>query len=375
MSVFRAAHSGAATPAAAVDACLAGLRAAGPIARPQEALGFLYASDAFAGELGRMLASLRESTGVVHWVGSLGMGVIATGKEYFDEPALAVMIAELPAGSFRVFPTIERSLDRFRAEARGWINERQPTLALVHGDSSNERLPALLEALTAEASGFLVGGLTSSRGPQSQVADEVTEGGVSGVLFSSEIAVATGLSQGCRPIGPSHVISACRDNLLIELDGRPALEVFKEDLRSALVEGEAPSAGAFHAALPIPESDTGDYLVRNLMGADPARGWLAIGAMAEEGGKIMFCRRDGKSAKRDLEEMLARLKARVGERPKGAVYYSCVARGPNLFGPESAELGLLREVLGEVPLVGFFCNGEISNARLYGYTGVLALFL
>ena len=375
MSAFRSAHSGAASAAAAVAACLAQLRAAGPLARPEDALGFVYASDGFAGELGRILAALREGTGIAHWVGSLGMGVIATGKEYFDEPALAVMIAELPPGAFRVFPTIEASLERFLAAEGGWIREKQPSLALVHGDAGNVHLPHLLEALSAEASSFLVGGLTSSRGAQSQIADEVTTGGVSGVLFSSEVAVATGLSQGCSPIGASHTISACRDNLLIELDGRPALEVFKEDVRSVLPEGAAQAAGSFHAALPIPGSDTGDYLVRNLMGADAARGWLAIGEIPTEGGKIIFCRRDGRSAKRDLEEMLSRLKARIGLKPRGAVYYSCVARGPNLFGPDSAELGLLRESLGELPLVGFFCNGEISNARLYGYTGVLALFL
>ncbi|MFI4988902.1 MAG: FIST C-terminal domain-containing protein, partial [Alphaproteobacteria bacterium] len=138
---------------------------------------------------------------------------------------------------------------------------------------------------------------------------------------------------------------------------------------------EATGAGSIHAALPIRGSDMGDYLVRNLAGADAARGWLAIAAEVESGGKIMFCRRDAASARRDLAQMLQRLKARAKGDVKGAVYYSCVARGPNLFGPGSAELGVLRDALGDVPLVGFFCNGEISNARLYGYTGVLALFL
>ena len=375
MSAFRSAHSGAARAADAAKACVAELRAAGPLERPEEALGFVYASDGFAGELGTVLAYLRAATGVAHWVGSLGMGVLATGKEYFDEPALAVMIATLPAGSFRVFPTIAHSLDGFRAALGGWIKAKQPGLALVHGDPSNRRLPDLLEELTAEASSFLVGGLTSSRGAQSQVADEITRGGVSGVLFAADVAVATGLSQGCTPIGPSHTISTARDNILVELDGRPALEVFKEEVAGVAARGAALSEGSFHAALPIPGSDTGDYLVRNLVGMDAARGWLAIGEVPAEGGKVLFCRRDSESAKRDLEHMLTRLKARVQGTPRGAVYYSCVARGPNLFGPGSAELGLLREVLGEVPLVGFFCNGEISNARLYGYTGVLALFL
>jgi len=375
MTAFRFAHSNGSSSAEAARECAAALRAAGPVGGSGEALGFLYASDAFAGELADILLYLRAETGVAHWVGTVGTGVLATGKEYFDEPALAVMIGVLPSGSFRIFPTVERSLEGFRAANAGWIKEKQPTLALVHGDPRNQHLPGLLEDLTAETASFLLGGLTSSRGAHGQVADEVTSGGVSGVLFSAEVAVATGLSQGCTPIGPSHTISACRDNVLIELDGRPALEVFKEDVGKLLQGGSARALRSLHAALPVRGTDTGDYLVRNLMGIDAERGWLAIGEVPAQGDEIIFCRRDGESAKHDLERMLTRLKARLKGSPKGAVYYSCVARGPNLFGPGSAELGLLRQALGEVPLVGFFCNGEISNARLYGYTGVLALFM
>jgi small ligand-binding sensory domain FIST len=91
------------------------------------------------------------------------------------------------------------------------------------------------------------------------------------------------------------------------------------------------------AAFPVSGSDTGDYLVRNLVGIDPERG----------------CSRP----------------------PRGGLYFSCIARGPNLFGPDAAELRIVRRELGDVPLVGMFCNGEISNNRLYGYTGVLTVFV
>lgn len=375
MADFRVAHSAAASGTEAARACARQLAAAGPIAVPGAALGFVYASDAFADELSGIVALLRQATGVEHWVGTVGLGVLATGREYFDEPALAVMVARLPEDSFRVFPTIEGSLAGFRAANRGWIERRHPSLAVVHADPRQPELPALLQQFAEASSCFLVGGITSSRGRFAQVAGGVTEGGVSGVLFASDVMVATGLSQGCTPIGPSHAVSACRDNVLIELDGRPALEVFKADIGEVLARDLRRVAGYIHAALPVRGTDTGDYLVRNLVGIDPARGWLAIGAVPEAGDTVMFCRRDGASARDDLEHMLDRLKGRAAGTPKGAVYYSCVARGPNLFGPGSAELGLVREALGDVPLVGFFCNGEISNARLYGYTGVLALFL
>ena len=134
-------------------------------------------------------------------------------------------------------------------------------------------------------------------------------------------------------------------------------------------------AGYVYVAFPITESDTGDYLVRNLTGIDQERGWLGVGHDVAAGDRIQFCRRDHDAAVEDLERMLADVKQRCDGPPQAGLYYACVARGPNLFGSESEELRLIRERLGEFPLVGFFANGEISNDRLYGYTGVLALIL
>jgi small ligand-binding sensory domain FIST len=89
----------------------------------------------------------------------------------------------------------------------------------------------------------------------------------------------------------------------------------------------------------------------------------------------MFVRRDGISAVEDMARMLDSLKERAGPNIRGGVYHSCIARGPNQFGPGSRELAMIREALGDVPVIGFFGNGEISNGRLYTYTGVLSLFL
>jgi small ligand-binding sensory domain FIST len=100
---------------------------------------------------------------------------------------------------------------------------------------------------------------------------------------------------------------------------------------------------------------------------------IAVGHTVEPGDRLFFVRRDEEAATRDLARMLARTKSRLA-KPKAGLYFSCLARGPNMFGPDSAERALLRETLGDIPIAGMFCNGEISNARLYGYTGVLALF-
>jgi small ligand-binding sensory domain FIST len=125
--------------------------------------------------------------------------------------------------------------------------------------------------------------------------------------------------------------------------------------------------------LPVPGSDTGDYTARNLVGIDPKNKVIAIGDVVEPGDEMLICRRDAGAARADLLRMLEALKA-AAPSPRGALYFSCVARGEHLFGSRGAELSLVRQALGEVPLVGFFCNGEISRDRLYGYTGVLTLF-
>ncbi len=132
--------------------------------------------------------------------------------------------------------------------------------------------------------------------------------------------------------------------------------------------------GYIHAALPVSGDDRGDYLVRNVVGVDPDNKLVAIGERVSAGDRLMFVRRDAPSAMKDLQRMLADITMRAAGKPKAALYYSCVARGPNLFGRNSEELMAVQNVLGDdVPVVGFFANGEISNNRLYGYTGVLTL--
>ena len=337
-------------------------------------LGFLYATDALADDLPSILTFLRERLHIADWVGSVGLGVCASGHEYFDEPALAVMTARLPAGSWRVFPPITGAAMLDEPTMRRRFDGMDTGLAIVHGDPRNAEIPAIIGALAARHARYLVGGLTSSRGAHSQVAGTVAEGGVSGVLLGAQVPVAVGLTQGCRPIGPQHRIGAARGNVIQELDGEPPLNVLLREteadpkrLRAAL--------GNIHVALPVAGSDTGDYVVRNLVGIDPERGLIAIGDEARSGASLMFVRRDPVSAMADLGRMLDGLKRRTAGPPKAGLYFSCIARGPNLFGPDAAELGAIRERLGDFPLVGFFCNGEICHDRLYGYTGVLALFL
>ena len=373
------------TPGAWGTLAKAALEALGDL--PEGAnLGFAYATDAVSENLGSIVTFLRERTGIQHWVGTVGEGVMASGVEFYDQPALSLLVAALPEDSFRAFAPLSTGpqaggLEGFSRDHGSWIAQHRPILGVVHGDPRNPAIPEIVDGLAEATSSFLVGGLTASADGFPQIAgggavESAGEGGLSGVLFSSEQMVVSGLSQGCSPIGGDHLVSEVEGGGVISaLDGRPALDVLREDVGELLARDLRRIGGYIFAALPIPGSDTGDYLVRNLVGLDMERGWLQVSADVRPGERLGFCRRDHQSARADLKRMLEDLRERAGGAPRGALYYSCVARGRHLFGPNSEELRLIRETFGDMPLTGFFANGEISNNRLYGYTGVLTLLL
>ena len=368
MPDFRYGHAAAQNWKEAAEACLAQL------GEGAASLGFLYVTDLLSDHLGDILALFRGKTAVPHWVGTVGLGICASGREYLDEPAIAAMVGDFEPDSFRVFSGIASVADVDNVELK--CGGATPNFAIVHADPYNRHVADLVNKLAGKVeSGFLVGGLTSSRRDNLQVADGVVEGGLSGVSFADSVTVATRLTQGCTPIGPKRVITTCQQNVIISLDGRPALDVFKEDIGEAGARDLNRLGGHIFAGLPISGSDTGDYLVRNLVGIDPANKLVAIGEMVRPGSSVMFCRRDAKTANEDMTRMLESIRKGLYSRPRGGIYYSCLGRGASLFGPNSEELRMVRDTLGDFPLVGFFCNGEISHNRLYGYTGVLTLFV
>ena len=374
--------AGYAAAFAAGDAARLGARLLAQLTPEVEAtLGILYVSEHAAQVLPTLVDELAAGTGIAHWVGGVGLGVCAAGEEVYDRPAAAVLTVAVPEDSFRIFASTgdpAADLPRHHGE---WIEAVQPILALVHADP---RCPDLLRATIdagAATGAFLVGGLVSHRTPATLVARTAGSndggtgaGGMAGLMLAPEVGVATALSQGCMPIGPVRRIDEARDNVVMAIDGRPALDVFREDIGPELAQDLRRVGGIIFAGLPVTGSDTGDYLVRNLMAIDPAQGWIVLGAEVSPGDPIVFCRRDPESAKQDLTRMVKQLAGRLNGPPKAGVYVSCVARGVSLFGEEGIETNVIRETLGEFPLVGFFANGEISRDRLYGHTGILTLF-
>ena len=378
---FVAGHGGGSDWRGAVEETLARL---GPVPAGSN-LGIVYVSDSLLSDLGPVLQTLRQETGIAHWVGCVGMGVLgvsvaASGPaahtgiadEYFGIPAMSVLTMRLPPESFRLIPAQRSEEADLGREGDDWLSVSHPAVGLVHADPRQQNLNELLGDL-AERAGYLVGGLSSAQGPMPVFADEVEEGATSGVFFAPGLGIATALTQGCTPIGPTRSVTKVHENLLISLDGDSALSALQSDIGSDKVEDLRAIANSLHAALPVPGSDRADYTVRNLTGIDLAQQIVGIAATPDPGDKVMFCRRDADAARKDLERMAQELAQRLDSPPKGGIYVSCLARGPNLF-ERNEELSIIRSCLGDFPIAGFYANGEIAGNRIYGYTGVLTVF-
>jgi small ligand-binding sensory domain FIST len=389
-------------------------------------LALLYITDHYAPHAQEILDHLSaELPEVTDWSGTVGVGIAANNVEYFDEPALAVMLCDLPADQYRVFSGVSPlpPASRFKAHT-----------ALVHADASTPDVSELIEEMAARTdSGYVFGGLASSRTKTVQfalsgngnlkgqgAASGVFSGGLSGVAFAraqgadsgGRLGLMSRVTQGCQPVSKSYQITACEGNVITGLDDQPALEVMLGDLdislddpkeaidkvRRTLVGLSSASHSLADGTLRRAGQFGADVLVRHLIGLDPSRKGIAIADVPEVGMTLAFCERHATAARADLIRVCAEIREELepqevtaevaqalgaGEAESaphlargiaGAIYVSCSGRGGPHFGGPSAELQIVRRALGDVPLVGFFAGGEIARNHLYGYTGVLTVF-
>ena len=387
-------------------------------------LALLYITDHYEADDQEILDHLSaELPFITDWSGTVGVGNASNNVEYFDEPALAVMLCELPHDHYRVFSGVSPL-----PPARSGLFKAHT--ALVHADATTPEVAELVSEMAERTeSGYVFGGLASSRSGAVQFALSghgnlkgqgaacgVFRGGLSGVAFARDASGAMGLmsrvTQGCRPVSATYEITACEANVVTALDGQPALEVMLADLgvsldqpREALAKVRTTLVGLSQVADEIndrPMRYAGQFgaevVVRHLVGLDPARKGIAIAEVPTVGMKLAFCERNAEAARADLVRICAEIREELepeeqtlevasalnlpeaqsaphpARRIAGAIYVSCAGRGGPHFGAPSAEMQIIRRALGDVPLVGFFAGGEIARNHLYGYTGVLTVF-
>jgi small ligand-binding sensory domain FIST len=118
----------------------------------------------------------------------------------------------------------------------------------------------------------------------------------------------------------------------------------------------------------------GDFLVRHLIGMDREKGAIAVGDRVRVGQTVQFHVRDADSADEDLRLMLAA----TGRGSRGALLFSCNGRGTRLFGQPDHDAKAVYQALGDIPLAGFFAQGELGPVGgqnfIHGFTASLVLF-
>ncbi|WP_019612209.1 FIST C-terminal domain-containing protein [Thioalkalivibrio sp. AKL7] len=340
----------------------------------QVRVGFIYLSDPLSRHARSLLKHLREGLGIDHFVGGMAMAIIGPRDELYEQPGVTLMIGEFPASSVRVIYHPVRRFEDLVQELDGFLDPQTPGRLILNADPQTEGLEGILTEIGERSAWFATGGVNSGEPGVVQIADGVSASGITGLALRDDVAIAARHSQGCTPLPGQHELTETWRNIIVRLDGQQALPAFKGIIGDVLSRDLERALGYILVGFPIAGSDTGDYRVRNIIGVDLDQEVLAIGEMLEPGSQILFVRRDGQAARDDLERMLEQVRAQAPNGIRGALYVSCVGRGRHQFGQEGAELAIVQKGLGDVPLVGFFANGEIFANRLYGYTGVLTLF-
>jgi len=356
-------------------------------------LAVIFVSNHFATGYERIPAALRARLPHRVLLGCSAGAVIGGGREIESRPGVALTVAHLPGVVLETFAVQDQDLPNADAPPGAWhaalgIPPSGRPAFIVLGDPFSMPIEALLGGMDyAYPHSTQIGGMASgARSPGGNIlwaGPHAVRGGAVGVALSGDVIVETVVAQGCRPIGIPMAVTQCRNNLLMELDGKPPVQVIQE-LIPALPEGDrrllaqALFLGVVVDEL-VPEPRAGDFLIRNLIGVDPERGALAIGETLRIGQTVQFHLRDARTSAEDLGAVLERFAALPhAAEARGALLFSCLGRGAYLYGTPDHDSSMFRDRIGDIPLGGFFCNGEIGPVggatRVHGYTSSFGIF-
>ncbi len=377
---------------AAVARAIARARHALDGAEPDLAL--LFVSHEHAGAYAEIGAAVRAELPNALLVGSSARSVIGGGHEREEAPGLALALAELPGVELRPFVlpgTSAMAPDDVDWRATVETSREEDPCFLVLADPFSADAEALVAGLDAAfPRATKLGGLASggeSAGENAlYVGDATARSGVVGVAMVGNVALDAIVAQGCRPVGAPMLVSRCAGNVILEVDGRSPLAVLQELFADASPQDQGLFKSSLFGGVQMRTSATGEYrqgdfLIRNLIGADQERGGLAVAARLEPGQVFQFHLRDAETSADDLERCLARYRSEVaagaGAGSAGALLFSCLGRGQYLYGHPDHDTDAFRRHFGEVPLTGFFCNGEIGPVQgttfLHGYTSAFGI--
>ncbi|AFZ12218.1 protein of unknown function DUF1745 [Crinalium epipsammum PCC 9333] len=374
-------------------------------------LGLVFISSAYASEYPRLMPLLQEKLQLPALIGCGGGGIIGIdsqgeAQEVEGETALSLTLMHLPGVEVSTFHISADSLPDMDSPPDAWVElidvpQQQAPQFILLSDAFGSKINDLLEGLDFAYPGSVkVGGLASSgaagMGSGLFCNYKLYREGTVGVALTGNIAIETIVAQGCRPIGRTYQVTKGDRNIILEL---------VEDDSGDIAIGNKPSQTSLEALRDVIENLSeadrelaqhslfiglaqnafkqqlghGDFLIRNLLGVDPRVGAVAIGDRVRTGQRIQFHLRDAETSAEDLEFLLQRYQQDLAENSTtaGALMFSCLGRGEGLYGQPNFDSRLFRRYLKDIPIGGFFCNGEIgpvgSTTFLHGYTSVFGI--
>ena len=375
----------------AVRAAAAGVR--GVLAPDEAGLVIVFVAEHPHGDhdlLPELLA--REFPGALV-IGCSAGGVIGGGREVEHRPAISLTAASLPGVTLHPFHLESGDLPAAGEPRASWETRFGASAAstphfLVFPDpltfDADRCLRGLDEHFPASTKlGGLASGGGRGGGNDLFLGGALHRSGAVGVALSGDVAVDTIVAQGCRPIGDPMFVTRARDNLLFDLDGQPARQAVQALYASLPAADQALFRESLFLGIVMRERQSeyraGDFLIRNLLGVEQQSGALVTGALLSPNQVVQFHLRDAQTSADDLADLLARYRGAGGDpHPRGSLLFSCLGRGEHLYGRPDHDSDLFRRHLGEVPLGGFFCNGEIGQVQgqtfVHGYTSSFGLF-
>lgn len=353
-------------------------------------LAIVFASPHHSARMTVLAHAIADKTKAKCLLGCTGEGIIGVGQEIENQPAVSLWLARLPGATVRALH-LQFAQTPEGGTFVGWPDDMPAqwpagSALLLLGEPYTFPADALIRRLNDDQSGVsVIGGMAS--GGHGLGANRLILGrtvyqeGAVGVLIHGGVEIRSVVSQGCRPIGRHFVVTKARDNVILELSGRPGVVQLEELYDSLPATDQRLVQRGLHVGVVINEYrehfGRGDFLVRNCLGIDRATGAVVIGDAVRVGQTVQFHVRDAQTADEDFRELLAGSRD-VKPVPLGALLFSCNGRGTRLFDQPHHDAAALAELLGQIPVAGFFAQGEIGpiggKSFLHGFTASVALF-
>ena len=355
-------------------------------------LVFVFPSFNFSGQFKDISNALSQHFENSVIMGCSGNGVIGAGREVEHTPGFAMCAAELPEVEITPFHISDSDLPDGDDPPNKWENvlgvsrESRPNFVLLADPFSVRGENLLMGMDYAYPDCKIVGGLASGGtqpGSNARYLNNITyDHGIAGVALSGNIEINTIVAQGCKPIGSLSRITKCERNILQELDGRSPFDILGETYNELNEADQKLFQNSLFLGVVMDPFESspgiGDFLIRNIVGANPDAGQLAVGQMLREGQLVQFHLRDAQTSTENLSNMLDEYQSNPFGPETGALMFSCLGRGKYLYEEPDHDTDLFREKIGDLPLTGFFCNGEIGpvsgSTFLHGYTSSFGIF-